>query len=177
MAIRIGLPPAVAPRLHVGWSAARQSVSALVRTVQLTAERLVRAPFNWVLKVVGSCRRRFNTHARVRRRQYAQLKAFDDRYEQMVDLLCLSAQNGSSGTREARYKELRQWIRSNYDGSMRLRLRSCWADPTSPSVKDPFDSLISFDRVEDVLSAYSSIEDMMLCRKALDGYKCSLDHA
>jgi hypothetical protein len=172
MAIRIGLPTVAGPRLNVGWNATRQSFAGHIRSLQLTAERLVRTPFAWGIRLAVDFRRRFSLRNRVMRRQRALLKAFDDRYEQLVDLLCWSAQSSTIGSKESRYRDLRSWMRNHY-GSLRSHLLPHWSNST-PSARDPFESLIACDRLDEVLSSYSSIEDMMLCRKALDAYRISL---
>ncbi len=170
MPIRIGLHPPAVPRLHADWSASQRSATALIKSVQLTAERLVRTPFSWALKVVGDFRRRFSLRNRLRRRQSALLRAFDDRYEQFVDLICWAAQSSSVSPREAYFSELRRWMRENYS-HLRSQLQVSWSEPRSSRHHDPFESLLSFERLEDVLTAESSIGDMMLCRKALDEYQ------
>jgi hypothetical protein len=71
------------------------------------------------------------------------------------------------------YVELKTWMRVHYAALCRP-LRPCWADHSVQFQRDPFESLLSFDRLEDLLSANSSIDDMMLCRRALDDYRRSL---
>jgi len=175
MPIRIGLQPAAQPRLRVDWwNASKQAATSLIKSVQLTADRLVRTPFRWALRVAGDFRGRFSLRNRVRRRQFALLCAFDDRYEQLVALICCAAQSTGSTSRDGYYKELRKWMRDNY-GSIRHYLQPAWANTQSQISRDPFESLLAFERLEEVLTAHSSIEDMMLCRNSLDKYRFGLE--
>ena len=143
MPIRIGLHSAAVPHLYTDWNASRQATTSLIKSVQLTAERLVRSPFTWVLRLVGDFRQRFTWRNKARQRECATLCAFDDRYEQLVDLICWGAQNTSVTFRESAYRDLRKWISDHY-GSVRGKLQSGWSDPKCKSGRDPFESLLGF---------------------------------
>ena len=98
---------------------------------------------------------------------HEQLCSFDDCYEQLIDLLCLSAQVTVAIPGDQRYREIRRLMRSRYR-TLKDHLKPHWEIGTEYERDDPFDSLLSHTELEGVLSSQSSIEDMVLCRKALD---------
>lgn len=174
MAIRIGLPPTIAPQLRVRWRATRAHLTGQIHALQTNTARLFQAPFVWGKQLVSHFQHRWSLHKRLLRRQIALLNAFEEHYEQLVDLLCWAAQEGAHTKQNASYHEIRTWMCSHYS-QIRSRLRPYWTDPNGPTAYDPFEALFMPEQVSAVLNATTSIEDMMLCQQALNRYRDALD--
>lgn len=169
MAIRLELPPALFPRLNQHWQAAcsyfhRQSV-----TLRMFTLRTVKMPVVcWQgLKVRYTTRWSLQARSEVRRQQ--DFQAFETQYEELVDLLCWTAQEGIHPDRDARYAELRRWMCTHYR-KVRSQLRPYWIEPGVPEPVDPFEALFAAENVEAFINAPDSISDLMLTRAALDAY-------
>ena len=104
-------------------------------------------------------------------RQQAQLAAFTDKYEDLVDLLCWAAKEGANEEQCAAYAELRLWMQSHY-GPMRPKLRGFLNTPDD--VFDPFECLFGPQNLDEVINDLSAIENVMMTRAALDAYSETL---
>ncbi|HLV79783.1 MAG TPA: hypothetical protein VKT32_05850 [Chthonomonadaceae bacterium] len=172
MAIRIDLPPVLLPRLRLHWHATHQQLSRYSRALQEYANRTAavsRARWRSVTeRVVAflSVRARLRTRAVARRRE--RITTFEERYEDLVDLLCWAAKDGVHTDRDARYRALRAWMRAHYR-TVRPHLRAYWEEATQDA--DPFAALFQPENVDDILNAPDGITYMMRARTALDAYR------
>ena len=174
MAIRIGLPPVVFPRLRLRWHVTWSLVAHHTRALREAANRTAAVPQVWWQRAserwgAGSIRR-----ARALAREHAQLACFEEQYEELIDMLCWAAKDGVHTDRDMRYAELRAWMCRNYR-MIRPRLRPYWVEPEAPESYDPFEALFAPENVDEILNASTSIEDMMLTRAALDAYRTELE--
>ena len=117
MAIRLGPPPGLA-RLRLQWHAARNQFlrQSRVWNEQALPGALIPAPGGSASALPNLSRWSLRERARQRQRarQQAQLAAFTDRYEDMVDLLCWAAKEGANrssraSTRNARLDAVALW--------------------------------------------------------------------
>jgi hypothetical protein len=173
MAIRIGLPPSFAPRVRVRWSVTRAHVSTHLHALQASTTRIFQSPYAWGKSQISLYRHRWSLQARLHRRQVELLNAFEAQYEDLVDLLCWAAQDGVHSKRDATYSAIRTWMCSHYS-QIRSKLRPHWLEPEGLTAYDPFEALFMPEQIDAVLNACTSIEDMMLCRQALDAYRVAL---
>lgn len=171
--IRIGLPPPVLPRLRVRWHGTQTWFSRYARSVRANASRAAEATGDWWRHVVASLSLRRSLRARAQARQRELLARFEEKYEDLIDLLCWAAQDGAHTDRDARYRELRAWMRAHYR-RVAPKLRPFWADPGRPNAADPFHALFASENVENVINAATGIEDLMRTRLALEAYQDSL---
>lgn len=174
MAIRLPLPPTVFPRLRVRWYA---TCAYFVRQNQNFREMRERAlaPANrWWQFVTARASFRVNARLRAEQRLRDQLTSFESRYEDLVDLLCVSANEGVRPEHTARYAELRRWMCHNYR-RVRPGLRKHWVEPNAPEAYDPFEALFASENMEEVLHAATGIEDIMQTRYALEAYREELN--
>jgi len=101
----------------------------------------------------------FNLRARARQRQHAQLIAFENQYETLVDLLCAAAHEGIHPERECAYHQLRAWMLTHYPGIASL-VRTHWEAACEGGV-DPFQPLFLHARLEDAVNVETGIDDIM----------------
>ncbi|HZT44480.1 MAG TPA: hypothetical protein VFA07_20110 [Chthonomonadaceae bacterium] len=176
MAIRIDLPPVLLPRLRLHWHATHQQLSRYSRALQEYANRTAavsRAGWRSVSERTVAClsvRHRLRVRAEVRLRK--RVAAFEERYEDLVDLLCWAAKDGVHTDRDARYTALRAWMRANYR-TVRRHLCAYWAEEATPAV-DPFEALFAPENVDGIINAADGIEVIMRTRAALDAYHDAL---
>ena len=169
MAIRLELPPALFPRLNQHWQAAcsyfqRQSVNLRVLTL-----RTVKMPVVCWHGLSVRYTTRWSLQARSELRHRQDLQAFEEQYEELVDLLCWAAKDGIHTDRDARYSELRKWMCTHYR-KVRSQLRPYWVEPGVPEPLDPFEALFARESVDAFINAPDGISDLMLTRAALDAY-------
>ena len=174
MAIRLELPPALFPRLNQHWQAAcsyfqRQSGSLRVLTL-----RTVRFPVVCWHGLSVRYSTRWSLQARSDARRQQDLLAFEAQYEELVDLLCWTAQEGLHPDRDAHYTELRRWMCSHYR-KVRSQLRPYWVEAGVPEPCDPFQALFAAESIEAFINASDGITDLMLTRSALDSYHAAKD--
>ena len=174
MAIRIGLPTAIFPRLRLGWQTTRQQLQRQAQVLSQGTLRLTTAPRAWWRSLSQRLTPRWNMRTRALARQEALLIKFEEQYEELIDLLCWAAKDGDHSGRDARYSEIRIWMCANYR-HLRSRLRPHWIEPDGPGAYDPFEALFISEDVDTVIHATTSIEDMMVTRTALDAYRATLE--
>jgi hypothetical protein len=169
MAIRIGLPPAVFPRLRLRWRTHRPRADRPSQTATGSSAKQGR----WSTWSEGVARR-WSLKARAAARQRALLAAFDAQYEELVDLLCWAAKDGVHTDRDRRYAALRNRMCTNHR-ALRATLCPFWKHADDPTCHDPFLALFVAENIDGVLHATTSIQDMMTARAALDACRDHLD--
>jgi hypothetical protein len=174
MALRLGSPPGLA-RLRLQWHAARNQ---FLRQSRAWSEQwgVLRADTRfWGQRLSVSLVAHWSLRERARirqvARQQAQLVAFTDKYEDLVDLLCWAAKEGANEEQSRKYAELRVWMQSHY-GPMRPRVRGFLNTPDN--VFDPFERLFGPQNLDEVINDLSAIENVMTTRSALDAYSETL---
>jgi hypothetical protein len=176
MAIRIDLPPVLLPRLRLHWHATHQQLSRYSRALQEYANRTAavsRAGWRSVSERTVAClsvRHRLRVRAETRVRE--RVAAFEERYEDLVDLLCWAAKDGVHTDRDARYTALRAWMRAHYR-TVRPHLRAYWTEEAMPAA-DPFEALFAPENVDGIINAAEGIDVIMRTRAALDAYHNAL---
>ncbi|MCW3098358.1 MAG: hypothetical protein JWL77_3976 [Chthonomonadaceae bacterium] len=169
MAIRLELPPALFPRLNQGWQAACSYFQKQSVNLRLVTLRTVKMPVVCWHGLRVRYTTRWSLQARSDARRQREFQAFEAQYEELVDLLCWTAQEGMHPERNARYAELRQWMCIHYR-KVRSQLRPYWVEPGVPEPLDPFEALFAAENVAAFINAPDSISDLMLTRAALDAY-------
>ena len=174
MALRLGSPPGLA-RLRLQWHTARNQ---FLRQSRAWSEQwgALRADTRfWGQRVGAAFVSRWSLRERARLRQVArrqaQLAAFMDKYEDLVDLLCWAAKEGANKEQAGKYAELRVWMQSHY-GLVRPRVRGFLNTPDD--VFDPFECLFGPQNLDEVINDLSAIENVMTTRAALDAYSETL---
>lgn len=178
MAIRLELPPALFPRLNKAWQNAgsyfqKQSVNLRVVTL-----RTLRMPIVCWQGLSTRYTTRWSRQARTETRRLLEFQEFEEKYENLVDLLCWTAKEGIQPEREAHYVELRLWMCANYR-KVRTQLRPYWVEEGTPEQIDPFEALFTAEHIEAFINAPNGIYDLMQSRAALEAYheaKDSLPH-
>ena len=164
--IRIGLPPPVWPRLRASAIGVQSRAERQARAWRTFRGRVRERAAGFRRAACGRLAAPFLRRARAR--EEGMLMAFEDRYEALVDLLCWTAKEGVMAEREARYRELRSWMRAHY-ASVCPRLRPFWAEESAPG-PDPFEALFAPESVGEAINAPDGIEVMMRTRAALESY-------
>lgn len=170
MAIRLGPPPALA-RLRLQWHVTRNQVFRQSRALQERFDCSTQFARDWWLRALTLSRARLDRRQRLLARQKAQFAAFTERYENLVDLLCLSANEGVFPNRVQEYAETRLWLQKHY-AAVRPALQAHL--PEQRSLLDPFQSLFVPETLEEVINSDDTIENIMLTRPALEAYQNSL---
>ena len=105
--IRIELPPVILPRLRLHWHSAHLQFSRRSRALREYANRTAAVSAAWWRhasgKTVASLSLRHRMRVRTVVRLSTQLATFEERYEDLVDLLCWAAKDGVHTDRDARY--------------------------------------------------------------------------
>jgi hypothetical protein len=174
MAIRIELPSVLFPRLRVRWQTTRMQFARRSRAFFGYALRTVEAPRVWWQSTRRRLKSRWGLRTRDLAKRQAELARFEEKYEDLVDLLCWAAKDGVHTDRDARYTELRAWMCAHYR-TIRPRLRSYWVEPHAPTSYDPFEALFASENVDAILNADTGIDDMLQTRAALDCYRGALE--
>lgn len=172
--IRIGLPPPMLSRLRLHWHATQTHYLSQSRALREYATRTTAV---WQTRWESVCawgvaRLSLRAHALARRR--AQLACFEEKYEDLVDLLCWAAKDGVHTDRDARYAELRSWMRVHYR-KIRPNLRPYCVEIRLPAAPDPFEALFSSENMDSILHASDGIEYILQTRSILEEYRGALD--
>ena len=109
-------------------------------------------------------------------RQQTVLLEFEEKYEDLVDLLCWAAKEGVHGDMAARYAELRSWMKANYR-YIRSYLHPFWSDSVNHEDLDPFEVLFSAEEVDNVINAFTGISALMSSREALVACYASMEQS
>ncbi len=169
MAIRMELPTAVHVRLR--WTSIQARWRMRADRVKNYTNRTAAAPLAW-------WRGRAVLEADRSKEQSAALSGllneFENRYEDLVDLLCWAAKEGIQPGHVARYGALRSWMLRHYP-SLQDNLRSHWMDTASPRQSDPFEALFTAITLQEVINSPTGIEAMMLTRSALESCREALN--
>lgn len=166
--IRIGLPPPMLPRLRLHWHATHTLFQRQSRALREYATRTSAVSRSRWQQILAWGQTHLNLRVRALTRHRTQLTQFEERYEKLVDLLCWAAKEGVQDDREARYFELRRWMRVHYR-VLKPRLSPHFAE--APGVEaDPFEALFMPECLDEVINATAGIETMMRTRSALDAY-------
>lgn len=152
MAIRIGLPPPVGARRRRG---------GLERY-----DGAPRAPLLQRLMGAAATRAR-SREAAASARLLETLRSFEERYEDLVDVLCWAAREGWTERAEARYGDIRAAIQPEYR-ILRRVLRAHWR---AEDARDPFLTLFGPRTLTGVTDGAFGVEDMVRSRAALAGLR------
>jgi hypothetical protein len=174
--IRIGLPPPLLPRLRLHWRSTHTLFTRQTRSLRESASRTAEVTREGWGHACKSWSSRLSLRAYALARQRARLAAFEAKYEDLVDLLCWAAKDGIHTNRDARYTQLRAWMRVHYR-ALRPRLNPYWSGSGEDACTDPFEALFLDANVNDVINAAASIENITRTRLALDAYRESLEAA
>ncbi|MGC8669265.1 MAG: hypothetical protein ACP5VE_14235 [Chthonomonadales bacterium] len=110
--------------------------------------------------------------ASLNKRNYAMMKQFQERYEDLVDLLCVCAKEGIQPRHAQRYMELRSWFHAHY-GSLRTTLERYLppdrqsAQQSARSDEDPFAALFGPAALDALLHSEEVIPRIQRTRLAL----------
>lgn len=170
--IRIGPPPTLWPRLRLHWHVARTAFSRQKRALQEIGNRTSEGYRVWWQHVAERLFAPINLRARAQKRALARLIQFEERYEDLVDLLCWSAKDGIHTDRDKRYAEVRDWMARNYP-RVRPHLLCHWQKEQAE--RDPFAALFASENVEEVINNVGGIEDMLRSRAALETCRAELE--
>ena len=108
----------------------------------------------------------------LKRRDDAMIKQFEERYEDLVDLLCVCAKEGVQPIHAQRYTELRTWFLASYRRVQPMLTRYLLQDVDSATVAegqavDPFVALFSPPVLDVLLHSEDVISHIQKTRKAL----------
>jgi hypothetical protein len=170
--IRIGLPPAVWPRLRLHWHVTRTAFSRQTRALQELGNRAAEVSSAWWQHVTERVLAPISLRAWAKKRSLSRLACFEERYEDLVDLLCWSAKDGIHTDRDARYAEMRRWMQRHYP-RVRPHLHPHWRQ--GDTERDPFAALFASDNVDEFINGLGGIEDMMRSRAALEACRNALE--
>ncbi|MBX3120331.1 MAG: hypothetical protein KF784_14815 [Fimbriimonadaceae bacterium] len=148
--------------------------------------------WNWVARIPNIVRSRLldrqqaaESLAMTRRlptakERHEELIVFYRRYEQLVELLCDSAQYGPDTKQESRYQDLRVWMQTNYPGLRKFIVAYLQYDPadvvlsTDPygTYSDAFEALFAAPTLAEFLRTDDghTIDRIMRTRQALTLY-------
>ncbi len=169
MAIRLELPPALFPRLQQQWQITCTYFQKQSHTARIIGIRTVKAPGYWWRGFTLRYHSSWSLKAKAQARKKQDLLMFEEKYEELVDLLCWAAKEGVQAERSQRYVLLRQWMCANYR-KVRSTLRPYWVQDGMPEACDPFESLFVAESIEAFINAPNGIDDLMLSRIALEAF-------
>lgn len=167
--IRVGLPPTMLPRLRLHWHSVTALYARQTRALREYGTRTTGVTREWWRQLLLNSRNRLNLRARAAARQQAQFRLFEEKYEDLVDLLCWAAKEGVQSDRDARYAELRRWMLAHYR-TVRPRLRPYFQETSTAECADPFEALFFPERLSEVIHAENGIEIVMRTRAALEAH-------
>ncbi|HZO87915.1 MAG TPA: hypothetical protein VFB38_06205 [Chthonomonadaceae bacterium] len=174
MAIRIGLPPPLLSRLRFHWHTTHTQCSHQVRSLRASANRTAEKVRDRWRHASERLAARLSPRARALARQRARLASFEEKYEDLVALLCWAAKEGVQPDHQPRYAALRAWMRAHYR-PLRPHLRPYWAGEADAGTQDPFEALFLSANLEEVINAATGIENLMRTRFALEAYHDALN--
>lgn len=175
MAIGLHLPTSRVPRLRESWQRAATCFAQQAEAIKVHILRFATtARVRWQ-RLWNAAQNHFDLRARTRQRKRAQLHTFEERFEDLTDLLCLSAHEGIRPSRCEKYSHLRAWMRSNYP-ALKPHLRPYWKEAGIVS-NDPFLALFASDGLEEIINAGCTIEEIMRARLALAACQDALEAA
>lgn len=170
--IRLGLPPTVWPRLRLHWHVTRTAFSRQKRALQELGNRTAEGYRTWWQHITERILAPLSLRERARQRSLARIVQFEERYEDLVDLLCWSAKDGVHTDRDRRYAEARTWMAHHYP-RIRPYLLPHWQQDNAE--RDPFAALFASENVEEVINGIGGIEDMVRSRAALEACRAELE--
>ncbi len=109
---------------------------------------------------------------RIHARRQVILRNFDSLYENLVDLLCLAAQNAGGERFEQRYVILRRSMIAAYRV---LRSRMCADVLPGAMARFPFDLLLAVETLDPLITDLNTMDLMIECRAALDSAHQSMN--
>jgi hypothetical protein len=179
--IRIGLPAPMALRLRLR---AQLSATRTARRAEAVREGLL-ASLSGNLGVL----RRLPLRATRRLREELSdspapsetVMQFEERYQDLVNLLCDAARYGVSEEDNARFIELRDWLIQNYDDHRPGLISHLLSEPDDSvpagdgrRARDAFESLFLPKSVDAIINSENVILRIMRTRCALDAYRDEL---
>ncbi len=110
------------------------------------------------------------------------LNQFEERYQNLIDLLCWSAKDGVKMEGIERYHRLKAWFAENYDSVRPKVVRylcdvddCAFTNPmNSANDRDAFESLFLRDDLGELINSEDVISCIQRTRSALDSYRESL---
>lgn len=110
------------------------------------------------------------------------LPDFEDRFEELVDLLCWSAKDGDHAGRDEKYAAVRAWFLARYDAFhpglrhfLPAEVDGAHAEPASlRAARDAFESLFLPADVADNIHSVTVIDRIGRSRAALEAYRAHL---
>jgi len=173
MAIGLPLPPPHIPRLRPEWRIAGTFFARQTKVLKSGMLRIVSAARILWKRLANATKDPSTPRARARQRLHAQLAIFEQQYEGIIDLLCVSAREGIREDRENEYSRVRTWMFAHYPRIAR-HIRPHWGCSGTCAV-DPFMALFAHPCLGTAINQGDGIESMMQSRMALEAYRAELD--
>lgn len=167
--IRIGLPAPVVLRLRLRAHIALSQIARQTERIQ----RGIRGAL-WLDRETARQRARMRRVIAISRSTL--FKEFEDRYDQLVALLCWAAKDGIHDGRDARYAELRAWFLRNYPRLQPALTYFLESEPEDrvpakegePIPRDAFESLFLPSDVDALINSETVISRIRRTRNAID---------
>ncbi len=120
---------------------------------------------NWK-RLASRIRERFTNRPENDKRKRARLTEFEGGYEELVDLLCLTAHEGVHKGSKSQYARMRAWMRKRYP-RVQKTLYPFWQEADEAGV-DPFVRLFNPTDIEEVINCHACIENITRSRCAME---------
>lgn len=120
---------------------------------------------NW-RRLASRIRERFTNRPENDKQKRARLNEFERGYEELVDLLCLTAHEGILKDSKSKYARMRAWMRQRYP-RVQKTLYPFWHEADEAG-EDPFERLFAPTDIEDVINCYACIENITRSRWAME---------
>ena len=160
------LPQTVAHSFSNQWVSVKSYFSAQTRLVQCQYARTgSNVLMNWRRLTSRFQQRIKNRRNNDKRRLNLRLTEFEDRFEALVDLLCVTAHEGARSDRQRHYAAERNWMRRNYP-RVRKFIKPYWQESEGRN-EDPFSPLYVPKRIEEVINCELCIDRITASRHAL----------
>lgn len=95
-----------------------------------------------------------------------EIGVFRKRFEELIDLLCVSANEGIREDRATEYRQIRKWMRTHYP-RVSARILRCWRID-NPNAVDPFLALYQPLELSDVINSEAAIDNILRSHDALE---------
>ncbi len=111
-------------------------------------------------------RERFTNRPDSVRQKRARMNEFESAYEELVDLLCLTAHEGVRKDSKSKYARMRAWMRQGYP-KVQKTLYPFWQEADKVG-DDPFERLFAPSDIEEVINCHACIENITRSRWAME---------
>ena len=166
---------AVFQSIETHWRAAKSyfaSQNGAIRHFAL--ETKTKVIMNWG-RLATRLRERLNNRPEGFKQKNARLTEFENGYEDLIDLLCLTAHEGVRKESTSKYARMRNWMKKRYP-KVQKALAPFWRE-TGTEREDPFTSLFAPVDIEEVINCNACIENITRSRCAMEECKKSLSLA